>query len=214
MNDSSNPQRHFLILAAIDDSDSAEAVVLAASDYARGREGATIHLVHAFIPLSAGGSFDRSALAPADEATYARAQNRLNEFVERANQARGVTDTRGHLVTGAATDVILGVAANLQASLIVVGTHDYRGIARFLLGSVSEVVAKKAHCPVALVRPVNYPASTVPQIEPPCEDCLRVRKDTHQAKQWCERHSQHHAQAVLHYEYPASFGIGTQTFRP
>jgi nucleotide-binding universal stress UspA family protein len=49
-------------------------------------------------------------------------------------------------------EVILEEARRWDADLIIVGSHGRRGFKRFLLGSVSEAVAMKAHCSVVVVR--------------------------------------------------------------
>ena len=46
--------------------------------------------------------------------------------------------------------VILDCAAEWGADLIIVGSHGRKGIARFVLGSVSEAVARSL-CPLSLV---------------------------------------------------------------
>lgn len=53
--------------------------------------------------------------------------------------------------TGIASDVILSTAAELEADLIVVGTHGRRGFSHALLGSVAERVARAASVPVLTV---------------------------------------------------------------
>ena len=50
------------------------------------------------------------------------------------------------------SDVIVRVAKEHQADLIVMGTHGYRGFDRLLLGSVAERVAHRAETPVLLMR--------------------------------------------------------------
>jgi len=47
---------------------------------------------------------------------------------------------------------ILDVAKEWPADLIVVGSHGRKGLSRFLLGSVSDAVARHAHCSVYIVR--------------------------------------------------------------
>ncbi len=54
--------------------------------------------------------------------------------------------------TGDAKAVILDEAADWGCDLIVVGSHGRRALGRFLLGSVSEAVARHAHCSVEIVR--------------------------------------------------------------
>lgn len=53
---------------------------------------------------------------------------------------------------GRAERVILEVAAEQRASLIVVGTLGRRGLSRWLLGSVAEAVVREAGCPVLTLR--------------------------------------------------------------
>jgi nucleotide-binding universal stress UspA family protein len=57
-----------------------------------------------------------------------------------------------HVEQGDARSVILDEAAAWPADLIVVGSRGRKGIDRFLLGSVSEAVARHAHCSVEIVR--------------------------------------------------------------
>jgi nucleotide-binding universal stress UspA family protein len=47
---------------------------------------------------------------------------------------------------------IIDSADGWNADLIVLGSHGQRGIQRFLLGGVSEFVARHAHCSVEIVR--------------------------------------------------------------
>jgi len=53
---------------------------------------------------------------------------------------------------GDAKTKIIENATQWAADLIVVGSHGWKGINRFLLGSVSEAVARHAHCSVEIVR--------------------------------------------------------------
>jgi|SRR5579883_972312 len=58
------------------------------------------------------------------------------------------------LVAGCPASVILSVAREVRADLIVMGTHGRSGFRRVILGSVAEAVMRKATCPVVTVRPV------------------------------------------------------------
>jgi nucleotide-binding universal stress UspA family protein len=49
-------------------------------------------------------------------------------------------------------DSILSFAQNVQADLIVMGTHGRRGLDRMVMGSVTEIVLRKSACPVLAVR--------------------------------------------------------------
>jgi nucleotide-binding universal stress UspA family protein len=53
---------------------------------------------------------------------------------------------------GVAKSVIVDAACRWPADLVVVGSHGRTGLARFLLGSVSEGVARYSPCSVLIVR--------------------------------------------------------------
>jgi nucleotide-binding universal stress UspA family protein len=55
--------------------------------------------------------------------------------------------------TGQVVATIVGCAANLDADLIVMGSHGANGFERLLLGSVTDEVLRKAACPVLVVPP-------------------------------------------------------------
>ena len=54
--------------------------------------------------------------------------------------------------TGSVIDQILAAARETHADMIVMGTHGRRGIARAILGSVTEQVIRRAPCPVLAIR--------------------------------------------------------------
>jgi nucleotide-binding universal stress UspA family protein len=56
------------------------------------------------------------------------------------------------LIRGYPKHAILEAADNWDADLIVVGSHGYRGLTKFWLGSVSQAVASHAKCSVEIVR--------------------------------------------------------------
>lgn len=62
-------------------------------------------------------------------------------------------------------EVILHLARELSADLIVMGSHGRTGLARALLGSVAEAVVRAATCPVLTIRmppvPHEKPIHTV-----------------------------------------------------
>jgi universal stress protein A len=54
---------------------------------------------------------------------------------------------------GLPDDVIEKVAKEIDASVVVMATHGYRGVKRALLGSVTEWFVRRSPCPVLVVRP-------------------------------------------------------------
>lgn len=63
---------------------------------------------------------------------------------------------------GNPTARILERATSERADLIVMGTHGLGGFERFMLGSVTERVLRKAACPVLIVPPVSETSAKVP----------------------------------------------------
>jgi nucleotide-binding universal stress UspA family protein len=78
------------------------------------------------------------------------AEEQLQEFA-RTHSRHGV-QPECSVHEGAVANVILDLAEAQTVSLIVMGTHGLRGIERAMLGSVTDKVLRKAHCPVLAVR--------------------------------------------------------------
>lgn len=83
-------------------------------------------------------------------ARHGRARLTLAEKLRAAANAAGISFSV-RVQTGDPADIILLHARSLRPDLIVAGTHQRRGVARFRAGSVAERVAAKATVPVLLV---------------------------------------------------------------
>src|SRR5688572_9694918 len=80
-----------------------------------------------------------------------------DDLAERADELGKIVREDGGemerlVLIGDAEMVIVREAEERRCDLIVMGTTGRGGIGRLLLGSVAEHVARKAHCPVLLVR--------------------------------------------------------------
>jgi nucleotide-binding universal stress UspA family protein len=75
----------------------------------------------------------------------------LEELCARARAAGVEADWQTSI--GSTHEEICARAEELDADLIVIGTHGRTGLAHALLGSVAEKVVRKAPCPVLTVRP-------------------------------------------------------------
>jgi nucleotide-binding universal stress UspA family protein len=98
----------------------------------------------------------RSSITQSPHEYEADARERTDELVRLVKDAGG-TVTQTHLRVdsqGSGTEAqhITGVAEELGADLIVVGSRGLGGLKRALMGSVSESVVRHAHCPVLVVR--------------------------------------------------------------
>lgn len=77
---------------------------------------------------------------------------------EAAEELRGLEKQAHHLriestvMEGDPVDMILRAAKETDSDVIVMGTHGRTALSRLLLGSVAELVLRKAPCPVLTVR--------------------------------------------------------------
>lgn len=84
----------------------------------------------------------------------------LDEEVTRAVGQGLIAGARQSL--GTASEQIIKTARELEADLIIVGTHGRTGLDHILLGSTAERVVKGAPCPVLTVRVDRPPLTTEP----------------------------------------------------
>ncbi len=91
----------------------------------------------------------------------ARLQEQIKQAKESVARAAEVLRAAGfkadaRVVENEIRTGILDVAADWHADLIVMGSHGKKGLRKFLLGSVTEFVARHAPCSVLIVRtPMN-----------------------------------------------------------
>lgn len=115
-----------------------------------------VHPVMAAIGALSSGGLGPVPVEPPPEAFY---EEEIKRFVEPL-KARGLrTDTA--VAEGNPAAQILSQARWLPADLIVMGTHGRGGFERWVLGSVTEKVLRKAECPVLTVsqRTLKMPAA-------------------------------------------------------
>lgn len=137
------------ILVPTDFSDLADEALGMAITMAR-MFGATIEVLHV-----AGTA---SVLPPPMEVVsfatlvpdlYQQLQRKLEDSVPRLKVAEVPYET--HLMEGVAHLEIVKRAEEMKADLIVMGTHGHGALAHAVLGSVTERVLHRAHCPVLVV---------------------------------------------------------------
>ncbi len=142
------------ILLALDDSKFSEATVDALTAQVR-HEGTSVHVLHVLEMVAFVPTMDNAAnLSPDFFAMRQEALAGAKELVERAAsklRSSGFTATFA-VEEGDPKDRIVEAAEKFGADLIMLGSHGRKGLQRFLMGSVSEAVARRAHCSVQIVR--------------------------------------------------------------
>jgi nucleotide-binding universal stress UspA family protein len=138
------------ILVPTDLSDGAEEALDYACELAR-KFGAKIHLLNVIgIPALGVPELGIALTSTVMDSIVRDNRSALERLVESKRGQAPFGDLL--LRTGDARDVINHTATELGADLIVMGTHGRRGVARALLGSVTETVVRTAPCPVLTVR--------------------------------------------------------------
>ncbi|WP_428266059.1 universal stress protein [Haliangium sp.] len=102
-----------------------------------------------------------------------------------------------HARLGTPAEEILTLADEVDADLVVVGTHGRSGLERLFMGSVAERVVRHARCPVLVMR--SKPATEegddeaesdeAYQPEPACPQCVVRRLETDGREWWCDEHA-------------------------
>jgi nucleotide-binding universal stress UspA family protein len=134
------------LLLAIDGSKFSEAATKAviAQYPPQGTEIEVLNVVDLALPI------------PTSDAAGFREESLKNgqELVQRTQKTLGKAgfNVQTAVEEGDPKAKILDNAARWKADLIVMGSHGRRGAERFLMGSVSEAVARHADCSVEIVR--------------------------------------------------------------
>src|SRR3990170_1093976 len=133
------------VLLATDGSENSAQATTAAVDLAR-RSDSELHLIHVWhdVHTHRVHTFVKREL-------QRQGREILDQEVRRIGEMGG-TVTRSHLREGRTFEEVIKLGDELDAGLLLVGSHGYRGLRRMLMGSQSEDIVHHAHRPVLVVR--------------------------------------------------------------
>lgn len=139
------------VLVPTDFSDATAKAVEYAADFAKDH-GAELLLCHVLEPspypmAPIAGSLER---APAEEALHDAVSKELQQC--RDEHVPADANCRTVMLEGQPHTEIIEFAEKEGVELIVMPTHGRSGLAHLLLGSVTEKVIRRAHCPVLVFR--------------------------------------------------------------
>jgi nucleotide-binding universal stress UspA family protein len=180
-----NPQAvPFRVVVGCDFSPLSQFALTMAASVAGPVPGAAVEVLYVTHPVGQKLSYERRV----DVTDETREQ--LEAFIEAGVRAAGVSsiEVNAHVYPGDAAAEILRLAEDMEADLIVVGTHGRVGVKRLLMGSVAEQVMREARCPVLVMRRRQYDEHPELVPEPPCPNCVAVRDQTSGAARWCPVH--------------------------
>jgi nucleotide-binding universal stress UspA family protein len=214
----SSPSKPYVLVVAVDYSEAGALALERAFELALEKPAAAVHVINV-LPIAPGAyGPDGSSLGVGSLPTIAEAAEQLRTYLEariakfraeHAGQNLAVLDgVRAHQRVEIPSEEIAQLAADVEADLVVVGTHGRRGLTRLVLGSVAEATVRLAPCPVLVVRPKAVPAA-VPAIQPPCPRCLEARAASGGKQFWCEQHSERHGQRHTYHQGDRVSGDGS-----
>jgi nucleotide-binding universal stress UspA family protein len=133
--------------------------ILLATDGSKNSDDATRKAID--FAMAYGGRIGIISVVDVPEELYAEAPSLVEKLVGKARgyvdkvqflaSAAGV-EAETHVREGASHSVIIRLAGDMPADLIVMGSHGRSGIKRLLMGSVTEKVIGHAACPVLVVK--------------------------------------------------------------
>jgi nucleotide-binding universal stress UspA family protein len=202
-------QKPYVIVVAIDYSDAGNLAFERTLELAAEKPAAEVHAINV-LPVYQSGVSEAQAGAwigalPTTEQAAAQLREHVEQRVAAFRSSHPGTslaflDTiRAHQRLEVPSEEIAQLAADVEADLVVVGTHGRRGFTRLMLGSVAEATVRLAPCPVLVVRPKALPVQA-PAIEPPCPRCVEARRASGGKEFWCEQHREHHGQRHTYHQ--------------
>ena len=180
-----------MLLVPTDFSPCAERAVERAISMAKAEEKALLFL-HVIVPPSY--TFDLALGYPLlNETLRPAARQQLARLVKQAKEA-GVS-AESLVFEGLPSVKIVEIAKERRAELLLMGTHGRTGLSKFLIGSTTDEVVRRAPCPVLIIRDQQHdpqdeiiePAATktatgqparaaTPTDVPPMKRCLLCNK--------------------------------------
>jgi universal stress protein A len=136
------------ILVPVDFSDNSRRAVDAALEIHR-LAGGQITLLFVLEPLIVAFGEALPGDLPTDQERLIAAETEMEKL---AAGCEVTTPVESLVVEGTAWDVICDISDRKQIDLIVIASHGYKGLKRFVLGSTAERVVRHAHCPVLVVK--------------------------------------------------------------
>ncbi len=157
----------YRIIVAVDFAETSAWAVQEAMRLAARADNTELHFLHVINDPHP----ERADHLARDERALRKAHEDLNNVVRSHREVDAAGREQNvflHAQVGDPGRAIQQLAVDLNADLIVVGSHGRRGLERLLLGSVSSSLILEGRTPVLVVRPKNYAGKErTPQVDPP-----------------------------------------------
>jgi nucleotide-binding universal stress UspA family protein len=197
----------YILLVGVDFSELADRALQEGFAQASQRPDSEVHVL-SVLPVAEDPAYAISVYASLEQKPILdTAIQRLRVHVElklesfRTAHPNASLDFRvtSHVLIDTAAHGIVELASVLDADLIVIGTHNPKGLQRFLLGSVAEETVRTARCPVLVIPAPTEPDAAV-TIAPPCAECVSTRATSAGKEFWCPQHSERHGRRHTYHQ--------------
>lgn len=145
------------VVTPVDFSDNSKIIAESAA-YMAGKFSASMYLVFVvqnfddysgfFVPQMSMPTLEGELV----ESAETKMASFCDDLVEYCKSA-GVKELNYKVFMGDVGEKIVDYASELEADLIVMGTHGYKGLEKIMFGSVADKVVRSAPCPVMTINP-------------------------------------------------------------
>jgi nucleotide-binding universal stress UspA family protein len=196
------PRKPYVMVVGVDFGKLADRAFVVGYAMSRLHPLAELHVL-SVVSEAPDAYLDANSDPVAPKFTLEEASRRLSTYVDalldtlsegRSPNVRVIS----HVMLDAPVLAITNLARELEADMIVVGTHGRRGLARWLLGSVAEGILRHASCPVFAIPP---PADETPPLvlDEVCPACVEARQQSDGRELWCEQHQGRQGRRYTHH---------------
>ena len=159
---SHRPYRNPKLLAAIDPTHAfakpakLDEQILRLGTKLSGALRGALHAVYAYDPLPIGVAPSRLSTPDGVLEAQARAAAHARAVVGPEMAAARISRTRCHILDGNPADIIVDVAQQIDADLVVMGCNSRSGLARIFIGNTAERALDRMKCDVLVVKPRRF----------------------------------------------------------
>jgi nucleotide-binding universal stress UspA family protein len=198
----------YILLVGVDFSELADRALHEAFAQASQRANSEVHVLSVLPVASEDPGYAVSVYAALDQkpvldSAIQRLCSHVEIQLEKFRLAHAGVQTAFRVISHAHIDTaahgIVQLASDLKADLILIGTHNPKGMERLLLGSVAEATVRDARCPVLVIPPPPKPESEI-RFTPPCPECVQARVASAGKDLWCAQHSQRHGRRHTYHQ--------------
>jgi nucleotide-binding universal stress UspA family protein len=145
------------VVTPIDFSDNSR-LIANSSVFMAGKYGAAIDLIFVVQNFEDYSGFfvPQMHVPNLEEELMTGAEERMTTFIDELKvdcSEFGVKEIRNKVLIGDVAEQIVEYATGIEADLIIMGTHGYKGLEKIMFGSVADKVVRSALCPVTTINP-------------------------------------------------------------